>query len=80
MANYDSYLLRIWNQESGPENKWRATLESTATHQVHCFSCMEGLFRYLDSCAGKGTEDLEDSFRSRSPDRAVPDESSQECP
>jgi hypothetical protein len=80
MANYDSYLLRIWNQESGPESKWRATLESTATHQVHCFSCLEGLFRFLDSRAGEGAGVPEDTLQNRTTDQCVPGESSQGCP
>jgi hypothetical protein len=53
MAKYFSYLLRIWNQESGTEQKWRATLESTATHKVYCFNSLKSLTAFLSACQDK---------------------------
>lgn len=47
MAEYFSYLLRIWNQKSGTNQEWRATLESTATHRVFCFNSMKSLTVFL---------------------------------
>jgi len=53
MANYFSYLLRIWNQESGTDQEWRATLESTATHKVYCFNSLKSLTTFLSECQDK---------------------------
>jgi hypothetical protein len=43
--HYQSYLLRLWREDS--QSPWHASLQSTATERVYHFPHMEALFTFL---------------------------------
>lgn len=43
--NYQSYLLRLWRDN--PRAPWQASLQSTATEQVHHFPDVEQMWAFL---------------------------------
>ena len=44
---YVSYLLRLWQIESGGELAWRASLESAHTGKQKGFASLDDLFEFL---------------------------------
>jgi hypothetical protein len=44
---YISYLLRLWQIESGGELIWRASLESALTGKQRGFASLDDLFEFL---------------------------------
>jgi hypothetical protein len=46
-AEYHSYLLRLWR--NGPQQPWRASMQSTATGEFHHFAAIEHLFHFLQA-------------------------------
>jgi len=51
---YHSYLLRLWRE--GPQAPWRASLQSTATEQLHHFASLEQLWAFLQTRLAAGSE------------------------
>jgi hypothetical protein len=45
---YLSYLLRLWQANSGGELVWRASLENPHTGERHGFACLAELIAYLE--------------------------------
>jgi hypothetical protein len=48
---YQSYLLRLWQEEVDHTLVWRASLESAQTGERYLFSTLEKLFAFLESHA-----------------------------
>lgn len=44
-TNYQSYLLRIWQEED--YGTWRASLTNISTRECHAFSDITNLYSYL---------------------------------
>ena len=44
-AAYHSYLLRLWRE--GSQDSWRASLQSTATGQLHHFGDLDRLWAFI---------------------------------
>ena len=44
-ADYQSYLLRVWRDES--RGIWHASLQSTVTKHIHHFADVESLLYFL---------------------------------
>lgn len=54
-SDYHSYLLRMWRDN--PQAAWQATLQSTATEQVHHFTSVEHTRAFLKAqMAGEGDD------------------------
>ena len=51
---YISYLLRLWQTESGGERVWRASLESPHTGERKSFASLTDLFTFLEQETGHG--------------------------
>lgn len=45
--NYQSYLIRLWQEESNGVRVWRASLESVQTRERHSFTGLPALYRFL---------------------------------
>lgn len=45
--SYHSYLLRLWQEESGGYPQWRATLESAQSGEIYRFASLETLLAFL---------------------------------
>lgn len=45
--SYHSYLLRLWEEESGGHPQWRATLESAQSGEIYRFASLETLLAFL---------------------------------
>ena len=45
---YLSYLLRLWQEETGEAWSWRASLESAHTGRRHGFASLKLLFAFLE--------------------------------
>ena len=43
-----SYVLRLWEVQSGGERAWRASLQSPDTGERHAFGDVQSLFRFLE--------------------------------
>lgn len=56
-SNYQSYLLRLWRDNA--QAAWQASLQSTATEQVHHFPDLEQMWAFLHAKIGLGGEDVE---------------------
>jgi hypothetical protein len=44
-GDYDSYLLRLWR--ANPQAPWQASLQSTATGEIHQFGDVESLWAFV---------------------------------
>ena len=44
---YLSYLLRLWQTQSGSELVWRASLENARNGERHSFANLDALCRFL---------------------------------
>jgi hypothetical protein len=44
---YMSYMLRLWRDN--PRASWRASLQNTATEQMHHFADAEQMWAYLNA-------------------------------
>ncbi|MBI1882451.1 MAG: hypothetical protein HYR94_30115 [Chloroflexi bacterium] len=53
-AGYHSYLLRLWRE--GPQDPWRASLQSTATGQLHHFGDLDRLWAFIQAQVAAGSE------------------------
>jgi hypothetical protein len=51
-AEYHSYLLRLWRD--GPQQSWRASVQSTATGEFHHFAGIEHLVDFLQAQLHRG--------------------------
>ena len=49
---YRSYLLRLWQADTGGETVWRASLQSPHTHQRRGFANLADLFTFLENEIG----------------------------
>ena len=47
--SYQSFLLRIWNNEPSNYTNWQASLEEVSTHELKTFNNLDELFLYLRS-------------------------------
>ncbi len=56
-SNYQSYLLRLWRDNA--RAAWQASLQSTATEQVHHFPDLEQMWVFLQAQMGAGRDDVE---------------------
>ena len=54
---YQSYLLRIWQEDVGGEPVWRASLEHAQTSELRHFANLRDLVRYLSERAADGVQD-----------------------
>ena len=50
--SYLSYLLRLWQTESGGEGIWRASLENPHTGERKGFASLKDLFTFLEQETG----------------------------
>ena len=50
--SYLSYLLRLWQTESGGEGVWRASLEDPRTGERKGFANLTDLFTFLEQETG----------------------------
>ena len=50
--SYLSYLLRLWETESGGEEVWRASLEDPRTGERKGFANLTDLFTFLEQETG----------------------------
>jgi hypothetical protein len=50
---YLSYLLRLWQEDSGVPEQWRASLESPRDGERLGFASLDELFAFLRKQAGR---------------------------
>lgn len=65
-SNYQSYVLRLWRGNA--QAAWQASLQSTATEQVHHFPNLEQMWAFLQMQMGTGGDDTQ--ARSAPPGKA----------
>jgi hypothetical protein len=53
---YRSYLLRLWQVQSGDAPIWRASLEDARTGERHGFAELEQLFAFLKQQTNDDTQ------------------------
>lgn len=53
---YRSYLLRLWEVQSGGEWVWRASLEGPRTGERHAFADLPELVAFLEERVGLGPQ------------------------
>ena len=68
-SNYQSYVLRLWRGNA--QAAWQASLQSTATEQVHHFPNLEQMWAFLQMQMGAGGDDAE--VGDTLPDASEPD-------
>ncbi len=51
-ADYKSYLLRLWRNDSIVSSGWRASVEDARTGERFGFASLEELFAFLMQLAG----------------------------
>ena len=66
-TSYLSYLLRLWRDEAGPTEPWRASLQCSLTDQRRGFANLNELFEYLQRQADAhyDPDSDEDSIRTQ---------------
>jgi hypothetical protein len=52
-ADYQAYMLRLWQDQDETGPVWRASLESPHTGERHGFAGLEALFDFLRRRAGQ---------------------------
>jgi hypothetical protein len=76
---YLSYLLRLWQESSGPAPhgestpQWRASLEWPQSGDRRGFAGLEDLFAFLEEETRSGSKDLEHLAEDSSQPSAIPD-------
>jgi hypothetical protein len=55
--DYLSYLLRLWQTQSGGAPVWRASLENPLTQEILRFDSLPDLFAFLRAAIGQGDQD-----------------------
>jgi hypothetical protein len=48
-SDYHSYLLRMWRVQAEMGITWRATLEEVESGELHSFTDLAALLRYLEA-------------------------------
>ena len=56
-GRYLSYLLRLWETESGGQGIWRASLEDPRTGERKGFASLTDLFTFLEQEIGHCAQD-----------------------
>ena len=63
---YRSYLLRLWQAQSGDSSIWRASLEDVRSGERHGFADLEQLFAFLKQQTNGDTQAADPRFDEKS--------------